>query len=568
MKILVMNLTRFGDLLQTQAAIADLSGQGHQVGVVCLENFAGAAMLLSGVQHVAALPSASFLAALAASSPIPDGNGQGGMQAPVWSKALVGLADWRRTLRAEFSFDTVCNLTPTLSARLLALFLAEGRPCAGYSVDEHGFGVNSNSWAAFLQGASASRGVSPFNVVDIFRMAAQVEEGAGRALQPGESGLHAPDGAHIRTAGQLLRAKAPEGCAGFVALQLGASEERRRWPVASFAALGERLWQEERLCPVLLGSASEKHLAQRYSAAVTHPHIVLCGETGLEELAATLCSMRLLVTNDTGTMHLAAGLGVPVLAIFLATAQPFDTGPYRAGSCSVEPDLPCHPCAFGSVCLHEEVCRHVVSADFMASLALSHLREGEWRMPENAAAMQRPLPDSLTQECGSAGHAPSGGRVWISEHDTDGFMTLRSLSGHESDDRTRWLIVQRHFIRRFLDRDRGCDFVPCPLPEPQPLSAVMSAALVKDLDEAAGLVDLLQQQGKVLTMRPMPMMRERFLATWQKVHASLKRSRYFGALSVLWLQETQAEGQDLPVVLAVAGHFQQLLSSLKKENIL
>ena len=49
-------------------------------------------------------------------------------------------------------------------------------------------------------------------------------------------------------------------------------------------------------------------------------------------LAAVLRQSRLIVTNDTGTMHLAAGLGVPVLALFLATAQPWDTGPYREGS--------------------------------------------------------------------------------------------------------------------------------------------------------------------------------------------------------------------------------------------
>ena len=70
------------------------------------------------------------------------------------------------------------------------------------------------------------------------------------------------------------------------------------------------------------------------------------------------------------------------------------------------------------------------------------------------------------------------------------------------------------------------------------------------------------QQGRVLLARPLPLMRERFLGTWQKVHDCLRRSPYLGALSVIWMQETQAEGQDLPVVLAVAENFSQLLAAL------
>ena len=64
------------------------------------------------------------------------------------------------------------------------------------------------------------------------------------------------------------------------------------------------------------------------------------------------------------------------------------------------------------------------------------------------------------------------------------------------------------------------------------------------------------------------MMRERFLSTWGKVHACLKASPYLGALSLLWMRETQAEGQDLPVVLTVSAHFQRLLSALGNDVIL
>ena len=567
MNILLLNLTRFGDLLQSQAAITDLVRQGHKVAVLCLENFADAAALLSGVSLVAPLPGAAFLAAL--SSGQPSGNARPDQG---WQAALARLAGLREKLEADFSPDAVCNLTPSLSARMLARFLAGDKPCTGFAVDEHGFGVNGNAWAAFLQGASITRGVSPFNVVDMFRKVAgsenfftDAEKGqpSRPALTPGDASLRPPAEKARQAMRERLQAMAPAGCAGYVALQLGASENRRRWPTAYFAALGDRLWREERLCPVLLGSAGEKELVRRYAHAAGQPFIDLCGETGLADLASVLCSCRLLVTNDTGTMHYAAGLDVPVLAVFLATAQPFDTGPYREGSCSVEPGLPCHPCAFGVPCRNKspippesgetaegaerqgETCRFAITPEYMADLAFSRLRQGQWRIPEV--------------------RGPSPVRVWLSEYDSEGFMALRSLSGHENEARTLWFLLQRHHIRQYLNRTRETDFIPRALPEPVRMPPEAGQTLMAALGEASDLTALMIQQGRVVTVRPLPLMRDRFLSTWRKVHDRLKKSPYLGALSLLWVQETQAEGQDLPVVLAVAEHFHQLLAAINKE---
>ena len=126
-------------------------------------------------------------------------------------------------------------------------------------------------------------------------------------------------------------------------MQLGASEERRQWPAQYFAAVGDNLWHKRKLCPVLLGSPAERPLAEAYAQQAQGPFVDAVGKTDLTQLAALLRRSRMLFTNDTGTMHLAAGLGVSCLAIFLATAQPCDTGPYLPGCCCLEPALPCHP---------------------------------------------------------------------------------------------------------------------------------------------------------------------------------------------------------------------------------
>ena len=553
MNVLLLNLTRFGDLLQSQAAITDLVRQGHRVAMLCLENFAEAAASLSGVSLVSPLPGGIFLAAL---NETPESGRRHG-----WPAALARLASLRENLEANFPPDVVCNMTPTLSARMLARFLAGDRPCAGFAVDEYGFSANNSLWAAFLQGAAITRGVSPFNVVDMFRKVAGPEalatgeESVLDAL-PGDARLLPPESEALSAMRRRLERSAPAECSGFAAFQLGASEDIRRWPTGFFAALGDRLWREEGVCPVLLGSKGETELARRYARAAKAPFIDLCGQTGLADLAAALCSCRLLVTNDTGTMHYAAGLGVPVLAVFLATAQPFDTGPYRAGSLSVEPDLPCHPCSFGQSCRNMlpippetgepgsegqmAACRLAVRPGCLAELALSRLR-GEHGPSESAR-----LP----------------ARVWLSEYDGEGFMDLRSLSGHDGEARTLWFLLQRHYIRQYLNGGRGKAFAPRPLPQAVSLPAAEREALAGALNETAGLTDLMIQQGRVLLARPLPLMRERFLGTWQKVHDSLRRSPHLSALSMIWMQETQAEGQELPAVLAVAERFSQLLAAL------
>jgi len=249
----------------------------------------------------------------------------------------------------------------------------------------------------------------------------------------------------------------------------------------------------------------------------------------------------MLISNDTGTMHLAVGLGLPVLAVFLATAQPFDTGPYLAGSCSVEPDIACHPCAFGSACGHDLACRSSIAPNLLGALALSRLEHGEWRMPKSG-----------------------GARVWLSVVDEQGDIDLQSLSGHEMSGRASWMRVQRHFLRQFLDRDTSlAGFTPTAMSASVALPEAMFRAVACALEQARSFVDLMRQQGKVLQLRPVPLMRERFMASWGKVRETLGGPLPLKALAVLWEQETQGSDLQLGKVLALAEDFSGLLEHMR-----
>ena len=223
MNILLLNLTRFGDLIQSQAAVNDLTAQGHKVAMVCLGNFAEAGGLIHGLSHVFPFRGAALLKTF-------DDTGLSAEK--TWHHALADLAAWREELREEFKPDLICNLTPSLPARMLSFFLSKNAAQSGFALDERGFGINANAWAAFLQGAAISRGVSPFNIVDVFRMmAADVEYEPHVSPLPGNSSLLLPSEESRKRVASFLDNHAPSGHKGFIAFQLGASESRRRWPV-------------------------------------------------------------------------------------------------------------------------------------------------------------------------------------------------------------------------------------------------------------------------------------------------------------------------------------------------
>ncbi|MDR1946568.1 MAG: glycosyltransferase family 9 protein [Desulfovibrio sp.] len=549
MNTLLINLTRFGDLLQSRAAVADLTRCGHRAALVCLENFAAAAELLPGITHVLPLPSSALLAGLEPERAYPVGSdGQRPAPRKKWHKSLAALSDFRAGLENAFPYERVCNLTPSLAARLLTRYLAGSRPCSGFSIDEYGFGVNGNGWAAFFLGSSLERGLSPFNVADLFRRT--VADNKKDAYVPGDASLSGPGDAVLNSMRERLSREAPDGQRAFVAFQPGASEERRRWPVEYFAALGDILWRKAGLCPLILGSGAEGNLAESYAQTARHPHINLCGTTTLQELSAALCLSELLISNDTGTMHLAAGLGVPVLAVFLATAQPFDTGPYREDCCCLEPDLSCHPCRFGNNCPHGLQCRYALQPEFFASLVISRLREDKWKLPEGGD-MQ-----------GSAA------RVWISRFDAHGFMDLRSLSGHETSGRSIRLALLRRYIRAFLDEGEtgggtGPDLPRSPEKDRQDRKDEGSAS-------ALALLELLQQQTALALRQGGGPALARLPATWRRTHDALRSNPDLAALSLLFVQETlcgseKGPKQELSELIRSVDRFSRLLKNFVAE---
>ncbi len=117
----------------------------------------------------------------------------------------------------------------------------------------------------------------------------------------------------------------------------------KEWPAEKFARLGELLLQTGAYEVVFLGSREDLPGVDKIVKQMKFHPIIGTGKFSLKQLAAFIQKSDLLVTNDSGPMHLAAALNIPVLALFGATDYR-RTGPYGKEHEVISKAIPCSPC--------------------------------------------------------------------------------------------------------------------------------------------------------------------------------------------------------------------------------
>lgn len=129
----------------------------------------------------------------------------------------------------------------------------------------------------------------------------------------------------------------------FLVLNPGAAWVTKRWVAEGFAEVADHCVKEWGLGVVIAGGSGDPVLAEAIRAGMEQPVLDLTGRTGLRQLAALYQQARVVVSTDTGPMHLAAAAGAPVVALFGPTA-PWRTGPFGDRHHVLRLDLRCSPC--------------------------------------------------------------------------------------------------------------------------------------------------------------------------------------------------------------------------------
>jgi len=146
----------------------------------------------------------------------------------------------------------------------------------------------------------------------------------------------------------------------------------KRWLPERFAEAAERIGAQSPVQWMLFGTAGDASAGEQIAAALGNQSVNRIGQTTLDQLIEELRECRLLLTNDTGTMHLAALLGLRVVAIFGST-EPRLTGPVGNGHIILRHHVECSPC-FLRECPIDFRCMKAVSVEEVADAVLSILR--------------------------------------------------------------------------------------------------------------------------------------------------------------------------------------------------
>ena len=142
-----------------------------------------------------------------------------------------------------------------------------------------------------------------------------------------------------------------------VAVNPMARWETKLWEEERFALLAERLREELGLSVVFTGSAGDRPVIERILGRMKGKAFNLAGQVGLKALAHLYSLCSVVVSTDTGPMHIAAAMNCPVVALFGPTA-PWRTGPYGQGHRVLREEMECSPC-FRKTCSHRNCMRRI-----------------------------------------------------------------------------------------------------------------------------------------------------------------------------------------------------------------
>jgi len=129
----------------------------------------------------------------------------------------------------------------------------------------------------------------------------------------------------------------------FVGLCPGARHYTKRWPKGYYAELG-KLLESNKYKVVLLGGKDDQDLCNEIANELSNP-VNLCKKNSIMQTAADMMMCKVVYCNDSGLMHLATAVNVPVIAFFGSTVKEFGFFPYKSKSLVLERDrLQCRPC--------------------------------------------------------------------------------------------------------------------------------------------------------------------------------------------------------------------------------
>jgi len=268
----------------------------------------------------------------------------------VWSEPRPsGIVEWNRITREirAREFD-LAVLLPNSFESALMMFLSGVPERLGYTTDGRGWLLTDA-----VEPSTETRH-QMFYYLDLVKaLAANVESPSIEIQATSEERT---------TARRLLSADGIGAQESFLVLNPGAAYgAAKRWDEDRFAVVADTLAHDLRIAIAIVGSANERSIADEIRANLKTKCAVLSGKTSLETLIGVLAESSLMITNDSGPMHIAAALGTPTVAVFGSTDERV-TAPLGLRTRVVKHPVECSPCLLRE-CPIDHRCMKRISAD-------------------------------------------------------------------------------------------------------------------------------------------------------------------------------------------------------------
>ena len=351
--IIILNLTRMGDLIQSTSLFKKIKlvYPESRVTMLISSDFAEIAPFLPYIDEI---------------KPID----------------LTGLSELLKSNNFEFTvevlkavnamFDGILSVKYDLAVNLshdefsvYFLYILNSLKNIGIYITREGTIISNDKMIAYMFSAVKNRKVSVLNLVDIYE----------RCLNPGDK-IHVNkiflDTENINNGGacDVLKENGIDDGDILISFAIGASTSLKKWRYDYFAELAKMLLAgNPKIKIILLGAKYDVEAGNYIENSVADGRLInLTGKTSVSDLVYLVKRCRLLITHDTGTMHIGVAAGIKLIVIYTGNVGFWETGPYSANQVLVVPDIGCFPCDFNLKCLNP-VCKGLIKPEYIYDIA-------------------------------------------------------------------------------------------------------------------------------------------------------------------------------------------------------
>ena len=364
--IIILNLTRMGDLIQSTALFKKikLTYPESRVKLLISNEFAEIAPFLPYVDEI---------------KPID----------------FTGLSELLKANNFEFNsevlralnamFDGILNVNYDLAVNLshdefsvYFLYMLNALKNIGISVTREGTVVSNDEMIAYIFSAVKNRKVSVLNLVDLYERTIDTNKTRQNKMHVNKiyldtKKIHEEHDENKEF--EILKKYGIEESDNIVSFAIGASTELKKWRYDYFTELAKMFLNgDTKTKVVLLGANYDVKAGGFIENIVANERLInLTGKTSVSDLVYITRRSNLLITHDTGTMHIGVAVGTKLIVIYTGNVGFLETGPYAENRLLVVPDIGCFPCDFNLKCLNP-ICQGLIKPKYIYDMSLMLLK--------------------------------------------------------------------------------------------------------------------------------------------------------------------------------------------------